>query len=437
MPTPLLDWLYGAGSNPLSLTTAPQGALILFPRMLDRWNVASLIVSRWEGYKVVMVTDHPNEFMHGTMDASGARWTDLELIPFPLLKYSDLDEINRALQNTEVDIIIFDDARMLATINSALTVISVQPKVIVLTTWGDTMQQLNTVTSKFPDLRLLTLEVISDTANLDWKITRSPMSERQLRYYDLVRSRELKEAADHAISYPLTRMTSLYTYPDNIMMDTLTHKYICETDQSTIPDTLTQNSWISPSSLNTINENGPKLLSILDGVVSNWPAKQLIITRFNHRYGVDMITSFLRLMIAAQRNPYEWNEIFHISCTDSYETTLNTLHRFNDANAGVLITNLVPLIPLQNVSVIHIADTYAFLTLQMIIDRTHKRYLNASGTDLVIYSHLATHPHEISADEALHATLADHIREANRIYSGLISASDHIVFDPNLGLVVR
>jgi hypothetical protein len=249
MSITLIDWLYtddsvitsGQSNINMSNNFEKQGALIIFPRMLDRWNVASLIVSKWEDYKVVIVTDYPNEFMETIYDndLSGTKqiqWTDLELIPFPLIKYSDLDSINRALKNTEIDIILFDDARMLATISPALqfndfssqTHSIIQPKILVLSTWGDTLQQLDIVTSKLPGLRLLVLDIINDIANVEWKTARVSLSPRQLKYYDQVRIREIKDISEHSISYPITRMLTLYAYPDKIMMDTLVHKSICE-----------------------------------------------------------------------------------------------------------------------------------------------------------------------------------------------------------------
>lgn len=467
MATTLIDWLYTddfttelstvksisypfTTTNIMSRSTVPNapidniisnsskgGALIVFPRMLDRWNVASLIVSKWEDYKIVIVTDHPNEFMNTTMDISGARWTDLELIPFPLLKYSDLSEINRALQNTEVDIVVFDDARMLATIAPALDVSKVYPKIIVLTTWGDSMQHLDIVTAKFPEIKLLTLDMINDTVNIEWQLARVQMSDRQLRYYDQIRAREISESSDHVINYPITRMVTLYAYPDNIMTDTISHKYICETDQSTLPDQLIKSTWLNSSYIETLPDNGPKLLSVLDGIISNWPAKQVILTRFNHRYGVDLITSFLQLMNKSKKSPYELNEIFHTSCTDEYETSLNTFHKFNNIESGILITNIIPLIPLQNVSIVHIVDSYSFLNLNTVLDRIHKRYLNKERKDIIVYSHIATHPSEKSSDEALYEKLVSNINEANRLYSGLISMSSRILFDPNLGLIVK
>lgn len=492
MATTLIDWLYidDFTTESLPIRSSPnviqnvtlkesivlpvdgfipnlskQGALIVFPLMIDRWNVASLIVSKWEDYKIVIVTDHPNEFMNIIMNISGTNssecipsikfttWTDLELIPFPLLRYSDLVEINRALQNTEVDIILFDDARMLAVIAPAIDAKQVYPKIIILTTWGDSMQHLDIVTSKFPELKLLTLKMINDTANIDWQVSRVPMSDRQLRYYDQIRGREISEVSEHVIDYPITRMVTLYAYPDNIMADTISHKYICETDQSTLPDELTKStwnpisdygsneiasqSWLNTSYIETLSDNGPKLLSVIDGIISNWPTKQVVLTRFNHRYGVDLITSFLQLMNKSKKSPYELSEIFHTSCTDEYETSINTFHKFNNSESGVLITNIIPLIPLQNVSIIHVVDSYSFLNINTVLNRVHKRYLNKQGIDIIIYVHIATHPTEKSSDEALYEKLVLNVNEANRIYSGLISMSGSISFDPNSGLIVK
>lgn len=446
----LIDWLYLSDFSirdqtqtysPDQVVDVPgnekQGALIVFPRMVDRWNVASLIVSKWEGYKVFIVTDHPNEFMHTISHSIVTEWTDLELVQFPLVKYSDIADINRILHNTEIDIVLFDDARMLATISSGLDFTSIQPKIIVLTSWGDTYKQLDVVTSKLPDLRLLTLDLISDTADIRWNVVKVPMSSHQLKFYDQIRKKELENASINKISYPMTRMVTLYSYPDVIMADTLQHKSICETDQSSIPDRLDSSvTWLNSDFLKTLETQGPKLESLIDGIVSNWPNKQIISTRFNHRYGVDLIVSFLQLLTQNKKNPYELNEIFHVSCTDNYDATINEHHKFNDAESGILVSNIVPLIPLKGVSIVHVADSYSFLTLKMIIDRCHKRYLNKGSMDFTIYSHVATHPTDVSSDVALYDILSKDVQEANRIYSGLISSSGHIVFKPGPGLLV-
>jgi len=434
-PPTLLEWLYLSDDTMVSNgnfnqnINEKQGTLVVFPRMIDRWNISSLIVSKWEVYKVVIVTDYPNEFMNTLINSGNNNhdWKDLELIPFELIKYSNISDINRILRNTEIDIILFDDARMLATISSALDFTSVQPKIIILTSWGDTYQQLDIITSNLPNLSLLTPIFINDPIGIKWNLVKVPMSSRQLPFYNQIRKQELTD--QNILQYPLTRMITLYSYPDPIMTDTLQHKTICETDQTSIPDRLhSPNTWLNNDYLDKLDINGPKLASLIDGVISNWPNKQLIVTRFNHRYGVDLITSFLQLLIQNQRNPYEIHELFRVSCTEDYDINLNTFHKFNSLDSAILITNIVPLIPLKDTSIVHIVDSYSFSTVKMIIDRCHKRYLNKRVADFTIYSYIATHPTEISSDLALYELLHQNVEEANRLYNGIINSSGHIVF---------
>lgn len=416
MPTLLLDWLY---------TDIKQGALILFPHTIDRWNIAALVALVASNIqKIAVVTDCPNEFMDA-VDYTVSR-------TLSVIKYSDIEAINQAL-NT-VDIVLFDDARMLAIISPALQFIPNTAKILVLTTWGDTLRQLNIVMKQFPNLHLLSLDIIGDDATITWRTIRTPMSQRTLRYYDLARAREnTAPISDQIVPYSFTRRLTLYTYPDNIMLETLSHGQICEADQSSIPDALSPSTWITPSHIENLPLDGAKLFSILDGIVANWTSKQIVITRYNHRYGVDLITSFLQLMSQSRLNPYELDEIFHIACTDPYETMIATLNAFNTSTTGVIVTNVVPLLPLKGVSIIHIADNYSFLNLQAVLSRIHKRHLNSSIT---IYSHLATHPHEKSSDEALYENLEGYISETNRIYSELKDQGTKVMLDPSIGLYI-
>lgn len=417
----LLEWLYV--SNPKS-----SGSLILYPRMLNRWNVSSLIVTNWECYNVFIVTDYPTEFMQSVTDTPSFHWTDLDLIPYSLVKYSDISHINHLLHNTEVDIILFDDARMLATISSALDFTSIHPKIIVLTTWGDTYNHLDIITSHLPNLHLLTLDLISDPIDITWNLITVPLSSRQLSFYNLIRQQELSSPS--IIPFPRTRSVTLYTYPDNIS-NNLQNKPICELSPQ-IPD----NSWLTSTHLSTLYNDGPKLESLIDGVISHWPSKQIIFTRFNHLYGVDLISSFLQLSIQEKKNPYDSFQLFHISCTDDYDSIINTLHKFNSTDSSILITNIIPFIPLKYISIIHIVDTFSFLSIKMLIDRCHKRSLSHNYNDLIIYSYVATHPTEPSSDLSLYNLLVQNIHDSNHLYSGLISCSHRIIFKPSIGIVV-
>jgi hypothetical protein len=213
-------------------------------------------------------------------------------------------------------------------------------------------------------------------------------------------------------------MATLYTYPDNIMNDILSHKYICETNHLSSPDTLADSTWLNTSFIYSLFDDGPKLLFILDSIFSYCPSKQLIVTRFNHRFGVDLITSFLKLTSLLNTNPYSSDDILHTSCSDDYESSVNTFHKFNSLSNAILITNLVPLVPLKDVHIVHLTDSYSFQNAQTIIDRLHK----LSDKNLTILSHLATHPSELSSDQVLYDDLISRVSASNNLYYNLISS---------------
>lgn len=404
MSLTLIDWLYQENK---------EGALILFPNTFNRWDIAFMIVSKWEKYKVVIVTDHPDKFLS---NITYNDWTETELVIFTVIKYSDLEEINTVMSNTEIDIILFDDARMLSIILPALKINCIVPTVLVLTTWGDTLDQLEKVTTSFPNLSFLSLSLPNQEIN--WVLRKAVMSNKQVEYYQKVVEKE--KDYDGVISYPLSRMITLYTYPDNIMEDTLKQKYICQTDQLTSPDNLnSEGSWINTSYLHKLTEDSPKLLLLLAEVKSHKLSKQLIITRYNHRYGVDLITSFLKLIFRSH--------IFSVSCTDDYNDSLKNLHKFNKAASGILVTNITPFIPLEKVSIVHITDNYTLLNIQKILDSIVK-----DNFKINVYSYISVHPKgEKSTDEILYNKLVNNIEQYNLIYNTLNNNALNITLDQN------
>ncbi len=412
MSIPLIDWL----NNNQSSTN--QGSLIVFPYSLNRWNITSFIVSHLDDYKIVIVTDHSDEFMKILSHDRSSHWTDHELIPFPLIKYSDLPQINRCLNNTEIDIIIFDDARMLSIImpsltNSLINLLSDQPKLIILTTWGDNIHQLDVVTKNIPHLSLLTLDIIDDINYIQYHVITTPMSSQQLSYYDKIKVQEFP-------LYSITKMITLYSYPDDIMNQTLLHKNTCDLqDEAPI--------------IYSFNNDNPKLSAILDGICSNWPNKQIVFTRFNHYYGANLIVSYLKHMIETDTNPYDLNDIFYVSCTDDYQYSMNLYHKFNASESGILITNIFPMLSLTNISAIHIVDDYSFQKNLTLLNRIVKDRSNP----LAIYSYLATHPNEKSTDLVLYENFLIKVTKATDLYTGLKSMANKLILDQKNNLLVK
>lgn len=370
-------------------------ALVVYPRALDRSKLAAVLSMSLSQQTLAIITDTPQQLN----------------IPAPVtvLTFSDIDDINVVLANSDYHFIIFDDAAMLSIILPVLH-IHTHAKVIVLTTWGDSLNQLDTVTRAFPDLALLSLPVQTDRKDIVWQTSKVVMSASQVAAYD-------------SASPNIQRMLGLYRYPDHIMRELVASTSICETHQAAYPDTLP--GWLTLNDFKEtarLRDTGPKLESVIDGIVSAWPHKHVVFTQFNHRGGVDLITAFLELYVHAHKNPYELLEIFSVACTDDYATIMSRLAAFNEADSGVLVTNIVPFIPLTNVRILHVVDSYNFRSVKSIL----RKCLNYQVTPFTVQCHVATHPRTESVDESLYHKFVNDVGVANTLYTTLVADAARI-----------
>lgn len=441
----LIDWIY---SNTM-------GALVVFPMNINRWNAAALIASELSFYKILVVTKHPVEFNKAITDKLSNHWTELQIVQFPTVDYENIDTIRNYINNIETDLIIFDDATMLGTILQHLTLNNKHMRIIILTSWGDSYSDLDHITDAIDNasknipknynmesnsLGLASLNILKSSYGINWNTCKVPMSERQLKFYNHIRRNEI---LTNDPDYQLSKATTLYVYPDFIMVESLLQASTCQADQTQYPDIDTEynTSWLTESYIENVNENGPKLLAILDGVISEWPKKQIILTMFNHRFGVDLIYQFLK-MLAGDKSPYDVQELVHISCSDDKQTIKNMLNDFNSLESGILITNIVPTISLINVSKIHVADSYSIKQFIGLLDACFKKNINGDDIDVTLYQ--STFPdtstvnvEEQTSDETLHETFVATIDEYNKLYIGLQEAGNKIVYDTkSLSLIV-
>lgn len=368
-------------------------ALIMYPRALDRSKLAAVLSMSLSHQTIAVITDTPQHLNTPS--------------PFTVLTFSDIDGINTVLANPDYDFIIFDDAAMLSIILPVLR-IHTYAKAIVLTTWGDSLKQLDIVTTAFPDLALLSLPVQLDRTDILWQTSKVAMSASQIAVYDNAHPN-------------IQRMLGLYRYPDHILRDIVASTSICETsNQTTYPDTLP--GWLNSSFISNIRETGPKLESVIDGIISAWPHKHVVFTGFNHRGGVDLITAFLELYVHARKNPYELIEILSVACTDDYATIMSRLEAFNEADSGVLVTNIVPFLPLRNVKILHIVDSYNFRSVKSIL----RKCLNYQVTPFTVQCHVATHPRTESVDETSYHKFVNDVVDANTLYTTLLADAGKI-----------
>lgn len=390
------------------------GSLLAYPFTLNRKHVANLVVHHLSPLRVKIVTDSEHDLG---------------------IKYSDFSGINSVLLSSDVDVVIFDDARMLATISPALNFSAVKPQVLVLTTWGDTPKYVDTIRALMPGLRSLALDVLTDSHPIQWKVVTVPMSQDQVPYYDTVRRAETSGAlVNKNLPYPASRMVTMYNYPFDHPVDL--SGAICSAEIPPQPDLIDHpQTWIQSGYLPTLEYDGPKLAAIMDSVSSHWPRKQIIMTQFTHRYGVDLITSFLKLSIRDRKSPYQESELFPVECSDDYESYRANFTAFDAAESGILITNVVPPVALHHIGAMHIVDSYQYTPVLLTLSKIHQRHVTNNG--IVLYLYVATHPHEPSADQVLSDEFIKRIKDADSYFARLVDSSNKIVFTPGVGLVVK
>lgn len=146
--------------------------------------------------------------------------------------------------------------------------------------------------------------------------------------------------------------------------------------------------------------------SVQDGIISNWPRKQLVLTFENEEISV------------LPNNSYEPHEIISISHLDKYEIMVQKINMFNSLQQGVLITNIVPILELQNVSVVHITEPN---DIRMLLPKCCCR-------DIFVKMYFAEITEQVER-------MLEKIKEANRFYSGLVLRAQELKFEKGNFLV--
>lgn len=355
----LVDWLYttekGLGQRP--------GALITYPKTLNSSNILTLLCQTNQSHMVAVVSNSHQ---------------DAEIN----LNYTNLDDISSTISNSEVDIIIFDSIRLLSTIISDLTIKPSRCKIIVLYTWGDTESDLTHIFSHLPDLRLLNLHIIAKP----YILTIDTIAVALLPVH--------LNSLDHQCNRPST----LYMYPHHIKHN------ICQASELSMSDNyLAADTWLTENMLLSLNERGPKLVSIIDSVIANYPAKQIIYTINHNRSGIDLISSILTIMADKRQSPY--TNIYQVSSLS--EEITETLNMYESASESLLITNITPYINLATPTIVHVIDDYQVGRVLTLLDRCR-------SVDK-LYVHVASNTVEVDQAQKLLQSL----EEIDILWNGL------------------
>lgn len=276
--------------------------LLLYPFDVNRWDIVTLLQGFWNGSRPV------------TLDGNG-------------LTYNDVKEINNSPK------LIFDDV---SAFNGKCTSyrFSKGSKVVILSTWGDTFEEMQVLTHFFPKILVVSLD-LPERIRFILRSHEVIMSPKQATFFEQIQKEEDP-------GFPYTRRLGLYLYPEDIRDS---HGQISDW------------GWISHDYLNTLDEDGIKLATLIDEVIIHEGEQQVIFTYDD----IELIQTFLRLR----------------------------------GVADVIVISGVPHATISGVKHIHLPDDYNFAKFRNLLRKIER------DPDLVVHTYMARLPGGTSTDEIL------------------------------------
>lgn len=400
----LFDWLQNRKSD----------ALIVYPRMMDRWNVVTHLLADLRIYSIAVVSENPSLLR----ETAGRSASDVSIV-----SYMDIRGINRIINGSGADIVIFDSAPQLSMILPALSLPqNMIPKIIVLTTWGDG-DSVHEVVKAFPSLGLLSADFMDEAPHLRWHVIKVSMSAPHREQYDITLD---QERANNSTMFPLSRMIGSYRYPSTIHSPTAGKN-------NEYPDLpVKEGGWITPDHMKSLATDGAKMYALISNL-TNIPGKHVVLTLYSSRYGQDMISTFLSMN--------------NIPVIVGESPMSEKVEQFNAMENGVFVTTLIPCSELRGVSAIHIPDNYNVDSFRALLQHVYKqKCMSPNDCALNVYLYANTSPSEgrgisgatrsITVDEALLTKFSQKIDQFDELYDRLLIGSSRIIFTSDFGLVV-
>lgn len=116
------------------------GSLILYDPIIKLSEIMSVVSNSFRNNIIVLITSTPEIYSH------------LNIITYT---YFDISNIKSLLVNYNVELIIFDDVVNLYSISSLCDFRDIYPKIIILSTWGDEIANLQFILERIPNIKLL------------------------------------------------------------------------------------------------------------------------------------------------------------------------------------------------------------------------------------------------------------------------------------------
>lgn len=92
-------------------------------------------------------------------------------VGYTVTEYTNTKEINKQLKKKQI--VLFDDVKQLSLISEKLKLEESKSKLIVLTTWGDKVENLEITSDRLQELALFYLDIVKDQV-INWNLTVTP-----------------------------------------------------------------------------------------------------------------------------------------------------------------------------------------------------------------------------------------------------------------------
>jgi hypothetical protein len=394
------NWIAGLSSFP--------GALVIHPRDM---SPVEMIVNWYHSLsrdkRILVLTE-------GSYDSMNLEDTD----SITINPYENNENLQDALTNEHY--IIVDSIRKfrLNDIGQSFRNLHQRSRVIFLATLGMNEIDLQYLRFAIQGLAIFHLES-GHSVVLKFLTDKSIMSQQQEIEY----IRRKSEEEDTILNGPdnVTREAAIlslrskeitnYIYPPDMqrMLD------LSQTNRQSLPedDIISQGGWVSEMEVTNLADN-PKMFRLISNVIDLYntnKARQIIYSRFIHRYGLRLISALLTLI-----------DIEHIIITGADRDDVGKMAKFNNTNNAILLTSVTNFnINPRGVTDIHMLEGYEYTTLESLLNETYVKDLYEKPATLNIHSYLAMKGDgSNTVDGENYAKIVDKLSEDINLYKDII-----------------
>jgi hypothetical protein len=298
--------------------------LLVHPFLVDKskicFELAKRIKINFENYHII--TTNSIEFTNNLKNNINDK-------NIRFYNYSNADSLLR-LKNDLIIIDNLEDAKTLQDNNKfdfITQLLKNNNNVIILTTFGLTQKDLNNFTNIFTSTTVFWASFVDKPFILKRIVHKTKMTSRQENLYDIIRDEEIKDNSNDT-NFKYSQRICNIDLPDTI-------SHLIDTDDEPSVNEM-MNQFINSSNNNSFDfktflQDAPKIKDLIEKIKQFSNEKQVIYTRYNKHYGVQMLKILFE---------YLEYKVFSSISTMTKQQHLQEIENFNnEENPCIYITS--------------------------------------------------------------------------------------------------